>query len=76
MRKKEKEPTIDLKHIQYIIERWTDDEVCDSRADRDALEAVVAVLLGDGDTARAANVIRSWRRKAIEKRQDAGTGLI
>ena len=52
--------------LKFIVQRWTDKKVQDKRADRDALEDIVALVCTDKDITAAANKINSWRREKIE----------
>ena len=52
--------------LKFIVQRWTDKKVQDKRADRDALEDIVALVCTDEDITAAANKINSWRREKIE----------
>ncbi len=58
--------TIDLELVKHIITTWTTDKVDDPRADRDALEAIVASLLDKNDVVEAAALINSWRKHKIQ----------
>lgn len=49
-----------------IIKRWTGGEVKDPRADRDALEELVACICFDGDLEVASKQIDTWREQAIK----------
>lgn len=54
--------------LKAIIKKWTDEEVNDSKADRDALEAIVAHVCTDNDLAAAGSLINSWRKEAIKQK--------
>ena len=56
--------------LKQIIQTYTDTEVNDPIADRDALEAIVAVVLygdyyGDHDV-KACGMINAWRKEQAE----------
>lgn len=66
---KKKEKTINLEAVEYLVKRFTDEEVTDATADRDALEAIVAWLIEDDTYIMAAAMINKWRKEKIA--QDA-----
>lgn len=69
VKKVKKEKTINLEAVEYLVKRFTDSEVTDATADRDALEAIVAWLIGDDTYILASAMINKWRKEKIA--QDA-----
>ena len=51
---------------ENIIKRWTRGEVEDPKADRDALEELIACICFDGDPELACKQINEWRQQAID----------
>lgn len=60
-----KEKTINLEAVELLVKRFTDSEVTDATADRDALEAIVAWLIGDDTYVKASAMINKWRKEKI-----------
>ena len=56
--------------LKKIIQRWTDDKVKDSTADREAPEEIVRLVCPDGNMNQAASLIDKWRKEKIEQIYD------
>jgi len=51
---------------ENVVKRWTKGKIDDPRADRDALEEIVACICFDGDLEQAHTQIDKWRQQAIK----------
>ena len=57
--------TFTEENIKEIVQKWTYKKVKDAKADRDALEEIVALVCTENDFNASANEINSWRSEKI-----------